>query len=169
MKRGSFVLIAISVLGGLALYYAGPGWLALLVGKKMSSPAAQSQTPRDNSEGGTAGAMADVAQVKGKDETVDEGLSWGRNPFLTEAEEAQALGLASAGLDRLKVRAIIVGRPKPVATIDGKTVMVGEKVGEETVAEIREDHVVLERDGKRRVLKVGEPSVSIEVKEVKRR
>lgn len=113
--------------------------------------------------------MADVAQVKGKDETVDEGLSWGRNPFLTEAEEAQALGLAGAGLDRLKIRAIIVGRPKPVATIDGKTVMVGEKIGEETVAEIREDHVVLERDGKRRVLKVGEPSVSIEVKEVKKR
>ncbi|MGH7831549.1 MAG: hypothetical protein ACREP8_15385, partial [Candidatus Binatia bacterium] len=60
---------------------------------------------------------------------------------------------------------IIAGRPRSVATIDGRTVLVGEMVGEETVVEIRPDAVVLESEGRRRILRVREPSIVIDVKE----
>jgi len=41
-------------------------------------------------------------------------------------------------------------------------------VGEETVREILPDAVVLEKDGRKRLVKVSEPNISIEVKEKKK-
>lgn len=55
-----------------------------------------------------------------------------------------------------------------MATVDGRTVVVGEKIGEETVIEIRPDGVVLERNRRKRVLRVREPSISVIVKEEKK-
>jgi hypothetical protein len=49
-----------------------------------------------------------------------------------------------------------------VATLDGQTVMVGEKIGEETVVQIRENAVVLERGGRKRIIEIREPSISIQ-------
>jgi len=100
-----------------------------------------------------------------KGEVLDDKTPWGRNPFLTAEEEA---GERPREGDGLQVKAIIMGWPKSVATIDGRTVAVGEKVGEETVQEIRSDAVVLERDGNRRILRVSEPSISIRVRDVKK-
>ena len=159
------LLIAIVIFVGLGIYYLRPGKLALLTGKKTPSvavgPSAQQAVP----EGGTTAQKLAEATVQA--EVVGENTPWGRNPFLTEAEEAMGKAPRKDGPDGLKVRAIIMGRPKSVATVDGRTVVVGEKVGEETVVEIRPDAVVLEIDGRKRTLSVSEPSVSIEVKDRK--
>lgn len=89
---------------------------------------------------------------------------WGRNPFFPEGREKAGERVASP--EGLQVRAIITGRSRSVATIDGHTVFVGEKLGEETVIEILPDAVILGSGGRKRVLKIREPSVSVEAKDV---
>jgi hypothetical protein len=61
------------------------------------------------------------------------------------------------------VSVVIVGPDRSVATLDGLAVTVGEKFGDETVVQIRPDMVVLERDGRRRLLRVSEPRIHIRV------
>lgn len=87
---------------------------------------------------------------------------WGRNPFLTDEESKQT------EVERVRLDTVIVGLPKAVAVIDGRTVMVGEKVNEDRVVEIRPDAVVLEREGKKKLLRLDGPSVPIGVKERKK-
>ncbi|MCH8056152.1 MAG: hypothetical protein IH857_08400 [Deltaproteobacteria bacterium] len=154
------LLVSILIFVGLAGYYLRPGWVAMLSRKKTASVAAKSSSPQPVLR---KVAGRSVAEVSVKKNVIDERTPWGRNPFLTEEEEAR-------GRDRedLQVRAIIVGRPEAVAILDGQAVVVGEKVGEETVWEIRPDAVVLERDGRKRMERVSEPSISIKVKERKK-
>lgn len=158
------LLISMLLFAGTAVYYLRPAWVGLVTTKKPLTVAASPSTP---SPAPPQGAVTpNLPPVSVQSETVDERTPWGRSPFLTEEEEA-AKGKNRGG-DGLQVKTIIVGRPKSVATIDGRTITVGEKVGEETVSEIRSDAVVLERDGHKRFLKVNEPTVSIEVKEGKK-
>ena len=167
MERRQWILsIALLALVGIALYNAGPQWLARLAPKK---PPAQTVT---------SGAVAEPAQPPAQKENVaktsqpkvaGEDGSWGRNPFLTEAETLKPLAPAGAEAVVPTVRAIIMGRPKPVATIDGRAVTVGDMVGEEKVVEIREDSVVLGTGKERRSLKIAAPLAAIEVKEGNRR
>jgi len=49
-----------------------------------------------------------------------------------------------------------VGEDKSVATLGRYTVSVGEKIGEEKVVGIRRNAVVLERNGRRRILRAVE-------------
>ena len=84
---------------------------------------------------------------------MDEAVHWGRNPFLTPEEEATGGRPGTKGLD---VKTIIVGEDKSVATLGRYTVSVGENIGEEKVVEIRRDAVVLERNGRRRILRAAE-------------
>ncbi len=95
------------------------------------------------------GAPAELSGVRGTDEAVH----WGRNPFLTPEEEATGGRPGTEGLD---VKTIIVGDDKSVATLGRYTVSVGENIGEEKVVEIRRDAVVLERNGRRRILRAAE-------------
>ena len=151
MERRQWILsIALLTLGGIALYTAGPQWLARIAPKK---PPAQKENVAMTSQGKIAG----------------EDSPWGRNPFLTEAETLKPLVPAGGEAAVPTVRAIIMGRPKPVATVDGKVVTVGDKIGDERVMEIREDSVVLGTGRERRSLKIAEPSAAIEVKEGNRR
>jgi len=83
----------------------------------------------------------------------DEAVHWGRNPFLTPEEEATG---GRPGTKGLVVKAIIVGQDKSVAALGRYTVSVGENIGEEKVVEIRRDAVVLERNGRRRILRAAE-------------
>lgn len=162
------LLISILIFTGLGVHYLRPGWLTQLTKKKMASMAAKPQLPQAAPQGVTGRRLPEVREVKVQGEVIDENTPWGRNPFLTEAEAARGNAPVTGVLEGLKVKSIIMGRPKSVATIDGKTVAVGEKIGEETVVEIRQDSVVLEMDGAKRILRVSEPSISIEVKEGKR-
>lgn len=155
------LLISIILFAGVAVYYLRPGWVALLTGRKSLTA-----RPSPSSPGPQGINSPNLPQVSVQGEKIDELTPWGRNPFLTEDEEA-GKGRRRVS-DGMQVKAIIVGRPKSVATIDGRTVTVGEKVGEETVWEIRPDAVVLERDGRKRLLKVNEPAISVEVKEGKK-
>lgn len=164
-RERRLLLISILIFTALGVYYLRPGWLTQLSKKKITSTAAKPQPPQAAPQGITGKGLP---EVKVQSEVIDENTPWGRNPFLTEAEAARGNAPVTAGLDGLKVKAIIMGRPKPVATIDGKTVAVGEKIGEETVVEIRQDSVVLEMEGSKRILRVSEPSISIEVKEGKK-
>ncbi len=100
----------------------------------------------DSGDTGKHAALPKLPEVK----AADERAQWGRNPFLTPEEEATGGRPETGGLE---IRAIIVGQHKSVASIGGRTVAVGEKIGEEKVVEIRHDVVVLERDGRRRDLK----------------
>ncbi|MBI2988108.1 MAG: hypothetical protein HYY45_15190 [Deltaproteobacteria bacterium] len=162
-REQRLLLISILLLVGVAVYYLRPGWVALLRGRKTLTVAARSSAESPAPQGIV---IPNLPPVSVPSETVDERTPWGRNPFLTEEEEATKG--KKRGSDGLQIKAIIVGRPKSVATIDGRTVAVGEKVGEETVWEIHPDAVVLERDGHKRILKVSEPAVSVEVKEGKK-
>jgi hypothetical protein len=165
MNRDRWLLsISILIFAALAAYYLRPSWVALLTGKKTLTVAAK---PFPSPAAPQGVITPNLPQVSVASEAIDERTPWGRNPFLTE-EEAEAAKGKSRGGDGIQVKAIIVGRPKSVATIDGRTVTVGERVGEETVWEIRPDAVVLERDGRKRLLKVSEPTISVEVKEGKK-
>lgn len=163
MNRDKWLLlISVLIFTGLGVYYLRSGWLTQLTKKKIASTPAKPQVP----EALPQGAMRVPLSSQG--EVIGENTPWGRNPFLTETEEARSKGTGPGVGEGLKIKAIIMGRPKSVATIDGRTVVVGEKIGDETVVEIRQDSVVLEIDGTKRILGVNEPTISIEVKEVKR-
>jgi hypothetical protein len=166
MNRDKWLLlISILIFTGVGLYYLRSGWLAQLTKVKIASTIAKPQVPQAVPQGAARPKVPEVDNFNLQGEVIDENTPWGRNPFLTE-EEATRGRVAGAG--GMKVKAIIVGRPKSAATIDGKTVVVGEKIGEETVAEIHRDSVVLELGGVRRILRVSEPSIVIEVKEGKK-
>lgn len=157
MKRDMWLLlISVFLFAGLAAHYLRSGWVGFLA-KKSPAAVVKAAAPQPVPQG-TRGQ--DVAEAGTQREMVDEKSPWGRNPFLSKEEEAKA-----RGSDGLQVKAIILGRARATATVDGRTVVVGEKVGEETVLEIRPDAVVLGKDGQRRVLRVSEPSISVEVKE----
>ena len=81
--------------------------------------------------------------------------AWGRNPFLTPEEEAMG---RRGGTQGQTIHAIITGRGRSVAALDGRMVSVGDSIGDEVVVEIRRDAVVLERNGRRRILRVQELS-----------
>ena len=159
------LLVSILLLAGTAVYHVRPEWVTFGPGKRMAAVVAKPSSSLPTPSPGAASPALPPVSVQS--EAVDEHTPWGRNPFLTE-EEAEAAKGKSRGGDGIQVKAIIVGRPKSVATIDGRTVTVGERVGEETVWEIRPDAVVLERDGRKRLLRVSEPTISIEVKEGKK-
>ena len=95
----------------------------------------------------------------------DEDTAWGRNPFLTPEEEASGGRPAAQGL---VIQTIIMGRDKSVATLGGRTVVVGDRIGDEIVVEIRRNAVVLEKNGRRRILRAREFSgvtTSVRVKQ----
>ena len=167
MNRERWLLLtSILIFAGLGVYYLRPGWIGDVAKKKSSGTTAR---PQPVPEGISGRRSAEVAEAKVRSEVVDESTSWGRTPFLTESEAARGKALGTSGLDGLRIKAIIMGRPRSVAMIDGRTVAVGEKIGEETVVEIRKDSVVLEVDGVKRILRLSEPSIAIEVKEGKRK
>ncbi len=99
----------------------------------------------------------DVASPNGSNASEASGrqgpIHWGRNPFLTPEEEATGGRPGAKGLD---VKTIIVGENRSVASLGGYTVSVGESIGEERVVEIRSHAVVLERNGRRRVIRAAE-------------
>jgi hypothetical protein len=160
MNRERWLLIgAVVIFFGSGLYYyvrlGGKGLAnkqrtTSVAPQPSAEPIAPQQLAQESSPAGRT--------VRGE---IDDKTPWGRNPFLTE-EEAER---GSRPGTELAVKTIISGRPRSVATIDGRTVLVGEMVGEETVVEIRPDAVVLESEGRRRILRVREPSVTVEVKE----
>lgn len=162
-RERSLLIGAIVLFCGSGLYYfyprlAGQG----LAGKRTATrTAAESVAQPVAPQARRAAAPQSSREAGGLREIVDEKTPWGRNPFLTEEEVARG----SRPGTELTVKSIIAGRPRSVATIDGRTVLVGEMVGEETVVEIRPDAVVLESEGRRRILRVREPSIVIDVKE----
>ena len=155
MNRGKWPLL-IFIFTGMGICYLSPIAADQLVEKKSPFRETALLTPRPAVERATARMSP---EVKALEQVVDERSRWGRNPFLTEEEEARAGEIKVEGL---KVQGIIVGLPRSVATLDGQAVMVGEKIGEEMVVQIRENAVVLERDGHKRIIKIREPSISIQ-------
>ncbi len=155
MNRGKWPLL-IFIFTGMGICYLSPIAADQLVEKKSPFRETVLPTPQPAVERATARMSP---EVKALEQVVDERPRWGRNPFLTEEEEARAGEIKVEGL---KVQGIIVGLPRSVATLDGQTVVVGEKIGEETVVQIRENAVVLERGGRKRIIKIREPSISIQ-------
>ena len=117
------LLISIFIFVGLGIYYLSPTAVAPLF--KMKSPSGETEQLVRQSlmEGATAQKLSEVS---GPDQVVDESTPWGRNPFLTEKEEARG---REPEVEGLKIKAIIVGPPRSVATLDGRAVLVGEMIG----------------------------------------
>lgn len=158
MNRARWLFAAsILMIVGAAVYHLRSG-----AGIRPARPVAPSQRPAPAPPPQTALAESQP-QVTVERGTVAEPVAWGRNPFLTEQEEAGTKSWRSD--EGLQVKAIIVGQPRGVATLNGRSVVVGDKVGEETVRAIHPDAVVLEKDGRQRVLRIHQPSIAIEVKE----
>ncbi|MFQ5827583.1 MAG: hypothetical protein ACE5JD_00310 [Candidatus Methylomirabilia bacterium] len=102
--------------------------------------------------------------------------TWGRDPFLT-AEEERALRAPKsakspvakplppppppAPLPSYTVKAVIISGSEKVASIDGRLLSEGERLGEERVVEIRPDGVVLERAGRRRRIELEGEAIPI--------
>jgi len=160
MDRDKWLLLfSILIFTALGIYYL-PSWLGRSAQKRPASGEAAKLPARQPLA--QARPSASAAATRDQSELIDGRGPWGRNPFLTEAETS------GPQADNLKVKAIILGPPRAVAVVEGQTVQVGEKIAGETVAEIRADEVILERDGKRRSVRLGEPTVSIEIKDGKR-
>ena len=133
------LLISIIIFSGLMVHYFRPAW-NLLVSKRGAARGVAARPELQQSA--TEKTLVQGSSLMKARSEVDAGTSWGRNPFLTE-EESRA-----AGAERLRVNTIIYGPPKAVAVVDGRAVMVGEKVGEETVVAIRPNAVIFEREGR---------------------
>jgi hypothetical protein len=155
------LLVSVLIFVGLAVHYLRPWW-ATIATKKKSLPVASKPSGQPFIPQGPAQSLGEVAA---KSELIDELSPWGRNPFLTAEEEAKA---KDWGNQELQVKTIIVGRAKSVATIDGRAVVAGDKIEGETVWEIYPEGVILEKDGRRRMLRLKEPSISIQTKEGKK-
>jgi len=156
------LLMSILMFSGVGLYYLAPAWLGRssqikTVSQPVEAPKPDPAPAIRKEPGGTVS--------EAPSEPIDEKTPWGRNPFFTEAETGREKSPVD---DRFQVRAIIMGPSKPVAAIDGRTVTVGEKVGDETVVEIRPNAVVLEKDGRKRILRISEPSITVEEKKGKK-
>lgn len=138
----SFILVVAFV--ALGSYYFSKG-----EGPKESRRARGVLGPHLFGSDAAGGTQPKLSGIRGTDEAVH----WGRNPFLTPEEEATGGRPRTKGLD---IKTIIVGDDKSVATLGRYTVTVGENIGEEMVVEIRRDAVVLERNGRRRILRAAE-------------
>jgi hypothetical protein len=91
---------------------------------------------------------------------------WGRNPFLTPAEEAALLRGAGfqevpVGFAPRVVQAILVSAERRIAMIDGHVVAEGDLIGEERVVEIRPRAVVLGRGSRIRTVEMQVPGIPV--------
>jgi len=96
---------------------------------------------------------------------------WGRDPFFRAEEKVLAPAKVEAkampsqplpqleGRPPLKLEMIFTAEGQRVAIVGGQFVKEGDKVGEEVVARIDSDKVILQKDGKRRTIKL-DPSFS---------
>lgn len=152
------LLLAVVIFLGLAAYYVIPMQRGFLSRSGKSDTVAKADVEVSQVE---KNSTPSAALVRGERE-IDASVPWGRNPFLTEEETRHV------ATERLRVNAIIFGPPKAVAVVDGRTVAVGEKIDEDKVVAIRPDAVILEREGRKKILKLDEPTVSVTVGERKR-
>ncbi len=118
-----------------------------------------------------------------KRKSLEEG--WGRNPFFRAEEkkapppmkeEAKASPSQSPPPPRpspqqeeprppLKLEMIFMADAQRVAILSGQFVKEGDKVGEEVVAKIDSDKVILQKNGKRRMIKLDPFSAPFQVEE----
>ena len=107
------------------------------------------------------------------------GDAWKRDPFFTAAEErrladpslpapAPVAAAADSAPPSYSVKLVMISGALKVAEIDGRLVSEGEMVGEERVAQIHADGVVLERAGRRRTIEVAAPA-ALPLIEIERR
>jgi hypothetical protein len=99
--------------------------------------------------------------------------AWKRDPFFTLEEEralasalppsrpAPVVAAADPALPSYTVKLVMISGTTRVAAIDGRLVSEGEMLGEERVAQIQMDGVVLERGGRRRVIEVAATAGSV--------
>jgi len=82
---------------------------------------------------------------------------WGRDPFLLEREGVHPLKPASDNFfANLKLSGIIWAKEGGCAVVNDWVVKVGDEVGGAMVTEISKDHLVLEMQGRRYILRLRE-------------
>ena len=86
----------------------------------------------------------DIAEMKNK--------SWGNDPF--RAIYKRNAGREIVEKPRWRLSGIVYNSFKPLAIINGKSVAVGDKLGNASILEIKKESVVMEQSGTRVTLKV---------------
>jgi len=86
----------------------------------------------------------DVAEMKNK--------NWGDDPF--RSMEKKTGTHDTVGKPRWRLSGIVYNSFKPLAIINGKSVAVGDKLGNASIVEIKKESVVMEQSGTRVTLKV---------------
>ncbi len=115
-------------------------------------------------------------QVTEEQETVEEEVpgAWGRDPFALPyiAEDVQPESTPEAATPRpqptqqgpqYKISTVLVSGSSRLAVIDDRVYTVGDQIGEERVAKITLDHVVLTGNFGERLLRVPKPQTQITV------
>jgi hypothetical protein len=83
---------------------------------------------------------------------------WKRDPFLLEKEGVQPLKSTPDNLfANLRLSGIIWAKEGGCAVVNDWVVKVGDEVGGAIITEIQKDHLVLEKQGKRYLLRLREP------------
>lgn len=101
------------------------------------------------------------------------GEAWQRDPFFTAEEEAALrapkvaapvpppLPVAEPALPSYTLKMVLIAGTSKVASLDSRLVSEGDMVGEERVAEIQPNAVVLELGGRRRRVEVAGGSAAV--------
>ena len=86
----------------------------------------------------------DVAEMKSK--------SWGNDPF--RVTDKKTGYIETVEKPRWRLSGIVYNSIKPLAIINGKSVAVGDNVGNASIVEIKRESVIVEHSGTRITLKV---------------
>jgi hypothetical protein len=123
----------------------------------------QAQQPTAGATGPSPQAVPEAKPPKPEPLKLD--VAWKRDPFeLPKPLERKAQETAVVPM---RLTAIIDGRAGRVAVIDQQIVKQGDRIGQERVAGIGSDRVILTREGSQRVLTIGSVPVDKGEKESK--
>lgn len=82
-------------------------------------------------------------------------LSKGETSTVTKKEESKGG----------RVKAILISRHIRLALVDRSIVTIGDSINDEKVVEIRPDHVILKKEGKKRTLFLHQSAIPLKVEE----
>ena len=96
---------------------------------------------------------------------------WVRDPFTTPVEEGKITKIIKKAfeepLPELNLELIFFNGNEYVATVSGKIIKKGDKIGIETLAQIGDDHIILRSQRGKRTLFLNQPDISFSVEETR--
>jgi len=114
------------------------------------------QSPKDSGKTVSLETIPAVSQMAAVEKSIDvaemKSKSWGNDPFRAIDKSTGYREIVEK--PRWKLSGIVYNSVKPLAIINGKSVAVGDKLGNASIVEIRKTSVIVEHSGTRIMLKV---------------